>query len=170
MEQQHRRPFRLAWVAIAIGMLAIGLVIGSAMGGARAMFMANGQAGPQRWSQHALDLQQAVPNMPAMPGARGGQGFDQGGPGGQGGFAQHDRMMMMREHGGMRGGIFGMIGGLIKLVFWGLAAYLIFLAARDRWGKNRGGTPPTPPAPGGDQTSSRPGPEQPPYTGMTTNL
>jgi hypothetical protein len=185
MEQQHRRPFRLAWIAIAVGMLALGLVIGNLMGGARTMmFMSGGPMGAQRWAQQVPGVpqgpgfqqdvpQDAQPNAPAQPGwrgPRGDQGYGQAGPGFQGRYSQDGHMMAMRGHGGMRGGIFGMIGGLIKLVFWGLGAYLIFLAARDRWGKNRGGTPPPQAPAGGGQTSARPGPEEPPYTGMTTNL
>jgi uncharacterized membrane protein len=84
-------------------------------------------------------------------------GFQQG----QQGFGR-SQMMGQRGPGGMFGMIFGMIAGLFKLAFWAIALFLIVKVLRDR----RGGHGDK----GSDQTASRPGPEQPPYTGHTTNL
>jgi hypothetical protein len=71
--------------------------------------------------------------------------------------------------GGPLGLLFGLVGGLLKLAVWGVALYLLLQILRDR----RNGRGPNGPGTSGgspDQSAARPGPEEPPYTGMTTNL
>ena len=175
MEQHHKRG-KFGKLGLIIGMLAVGFVLGSFLsrGGPREGW-GDGPRGPAAWQQQMPQAPQAPQAQPApqalqapgfgpdqrMPrGWQGdpGQGMHgfQGGPGGEMGWA-HGRMGGHR-HGGFLFGIFGLIGGLIKLVFGGLAIYLIFIAIRDRLRSKHDG-------PNGDSGSS-----QAPNTGMTTSL
>jgi hypothetical protein len=176
--QHHHRGRRnkIAWIALAVGLLALGFAAGSrhssannGFPGQRGPMMGWQQNGPPQWQQGQAPTMPQPPQAAQPPQNQAGPGNAQGrqhGPmmgfqQGQQGFGRSP-MMGQRGPGGMFGMIFGMISGLFKLAFWGIALFLIVKVLRDR----RGGHGDK----GGDQTASRPGPEQPPYTGHTTNL
>ncbi|MDZ4717916.1 MAG: hypothetical protein SH847_05555 [Roseiflexaceae bacterium] len=160
------RRNKIAWIALAVGLLALGFAIGSRSGagmgwqGQRGQMMGWQQAGPgpAQWQQGQM------PNMPQPPQAAQPPQNQVGPRGPMMGWQEgsRGRMMHQRGPGGFFGLIFGIISGLFKLAFWGIALFLIVKVLRDRR-NDPGGK-------GGDQTASRPGPEQPPYTGHTTNL
>ena len=163
---------RLAWIAIALSVVALVVSLGGRMGSRwQGYYGPQGQFGPTMGYGH-MGPQQGWggPNMQQAPGApqpgpqwghRGerGQGFgnDFRRPGPLGG-----RRPMMGPGMFFFGGLM-LLGKLLKLAF---VVLLIWLGLRllrgrgdgGRWGRG-GGTPP-----------SRPGPEQEPYTGDTTQI
>lgn len=176
MEPQHNhsgRRSKIAWIALAVGLLALGFTLGSHRSGMNAGWQ--GQRGQMGWQQNNQQWQQGqMPAMPMPPQAaqapqapqaqRGPDTFQQG----PRGHMMDGHAMMMHKRGGpggFFGVIFGLISGLFKLAFWGIALFLIVKVLQDR---RNGGSGPK--GNGGDQNTPRPGPEQPPYTGHTTSL
>jgi hypothetical protein len=158
---------KLAWIAIALGGLALFVALSGRM-----------QSG---WSRfHGPQAYQVGPGMQGQFEQRGpfGPQGQQSAPQGQfeqrGPFGPRDQFMGRKPWGGPRHGFpffmlpFMLIGGLFKLLFVGL---LIWLGLR----LIRGGGPRGPGGPGpwnrGDQgPPSKNDPEQPPYTGETQQI
>jgi hypothetical protein len=152
---------RLAWIAIALSALALFISFGSMMRshaqvawGPRAAF------GPPAFTQPGDGPQ-------AVPGGKFGHRFEQR-------FQDEQRFQEFRGPGPFGGRHMGpgafffwpfmLLGKLLKLAFVVLLVWLGLRLLRGRNGGNgRWGR-------GGDQPPSRPGPEQPPYTGDTTQI
>lgn len=160
-----RRPGKLWLILAAIGLLVAGLFIGSRFGAARMMAWEGGMRGPANFQQQGQQQgHQGFWQQQQAPQQQGPQGFRQQGPRGHFGGERGER----GGRGGF-GGILGAIDGILKIVVLGASLYLLFLVWRDRQRGNggngsNGGTAEAP------QQSARPGPEEPPYTGMTTTL
>jgi hypothetical protein len=175
---------KLSWIAIALGGLALFVALSGRMQSQGGRFN-----GPQAYNRPS-----AFQARPAAPGQAGPQGQfdprgqvgpegqfdprgqfgpqDQAGPRGQfgprGGFEEQTRW------GGPRHGFplfflpFMLFGGLIKIAF---VVLLVMLGLRLIRGGGRGPWGHGPDSPPSDQTPpSRPGPEQPPYTGDTQQM
>lgn len=159
---------RLAWIAIALSALALFISFGSMMRShAQMAWGPRGGFGPPAFSQPG---QPVAPDQQFGRGPRGhfGNDFEQR-------FNQDQRFEQFRgpgPFGGRHGGPgafffwpFMLLGKLFKLAFVVLLVWLGLRLLRGRNGGNgrwgRGGDQPPP---------SRPGPEQPPYTGDTTQI
>jgi hypothetical protein len=166
----NRRRNKIAWIALAVGLVAIAFTFGSHFGGRHAMGW--------RGDSHAVAVQ-AVPAVPVAPNAPdavpGPRGFERGPMG----FAREERGFQQREFEAhsFRGrgpgfGPFGFLEQLLKIAVLGFSLFLLVQVWRDRRGGNGGGgnSGTSGGGNGGTQSSPRPNPEEPPYTGMTTNL
>jgi hypothetical protein len=177
----NRRRNKIAWIALAVGLVAIAFTMGSHIGDRRAMGL----------GMHSRPVVvQAVPAAPVAPSppdaVPGPQGFQQGQRGferGPMGFGREDRGFQQREfevhsfRGGSGSGPLGFLEQLLKIAVLGFSLFLLVQVWRDRRGGNggssnggssnggNGGS-----SNGGTQSSPRTNPEEPPYTGMTTNL
>jgi len=169
---------KLGWIAIALGGLALFVALSGHMQSNRGRFY-----GPQTY--------QAGPGAQGQAGPQGqfdprGQ-FDQqnqAGPRGQ--FGPQGRAEGRMPWGGPRHGFpffflpFMLIGGLMRIAFvvllvW-LGLRLIRGGGRGPWGRGPGGRGPWGRGPwehserGEQDPPSKPGPEQPPYTGETQQM
>ena len=143
----------------------------------RGQYGPGSQAGPGMQGQ--FDPRGQVPQVQAGPQGQFGRG-----PRGQ--FGPHGGFQGQMGWGGPHRGFpffllpFMLIGGLIKIAFVGLLIFLgirlIRGGGRGPWGRGPGGRGPWGRGPWdhsehGDQTPpSKPGPEQPPYTGDTQQM
>jgi hypothetical protein len=158
----------LGWIAIALGGLALLVALG-------------GRMQPHWVRYHGPPAFQAGPRgqfgPDAQPGPQGQFGpreqfgpWDQAGPRGQ--FGPREQFEFRRHWGGPSHGFrffffpFMLIGGLLKLLFVGL---LIWLGLRLIRGSGPSGPSSRGPS-GPSDPPSRPGPEQPPYTGDTQQM
>lgn len=172
MENNGRR---LGWIAIAIGVVALLVALTgrvSSFGWSR-----YNQFGPQpQFAQPYQNNPNVAPQAPAAPqgrmGPRGNIGPNMRGEGP--GF--HGGPMHMRGGPGWFGFFmwpFRLVGGLFKLLFWGLLIFLVIkLFQRRGWGGPRGGGR-GPDGPRNEPTQpnqSTPPSEQPPYTGETQSF
>jgi hypothetical protein len=173
MEGQHHKRGKFMKLAMLFGVFVLGIVIGGTLiGGARGGRggWEEGPRGPMGWQQMPVAPQgpQVQPGAPQQFSEeqrewRGGPGFM---PHGEQGFHGSAHMRGHWGPGGMHGrggpgfigGIFGLIGGLFKLVMTGLVIYLLAIVVRDRWFSRDKSDRDPPSAP------------QAPNTGMTTNL
>jgi hypothetical protein len=161
---------RLAWIAIALSAVALVVSLG-------------GRMGPRGHDYYAAQAPgaPAVPAAPAAPVAPQGEFGPRGEFGPQGKFGPHWKgefdqrfRQEFRGPGAFRGdrhfgpGMFFfwpfmLLGKLIKLAFVVLLIWLGLKLIRGRGNGGRWGR-------GGGEPPSRPGPEQPPYTGDTTQI
>jgi hypothetical protein len=167
---------KLGWIAIALGGLALFVALSGRMQshggryygphdyhagpGAQGQFDPRGQFGPQ---------DQAGPREQFGP-------QDQAGPRGK--FGPRDGFEGRMHWGGPRHGFpffflpFMLLGGLMRIAFvvllvW-LGLRLIRGGGRGPWGRGGGGRGPD--SRGDQDPPSKPGPEQPPYTGETQQM
>ncbi len=161
MEQTGRR---LAWIAIGISALALVVsLVSLGAGWRRQMVMVSAPPAAQGpWHERGgpPGFWRERPQPPEAPPAARGPWHERG---------EHGAFMVHRPwFVGLFALPFLLLGGLAKLLLWGLVFYLLFKLFRrgnnPSGGSGRGTPPPAPPAP------PRPGPEPPPYTGETTSL
>jgi hypothetical protein len=164
---------RLGWIAIALGGLALFVALSGRMQPSWGRYSGpQGAFGPQAYQ--AGPRGQLGPDAQVGPqgqfGPRGQFGpWDQAGPRGQ--FGPREQFEVRKHWGGHRHGFpffffpFMLIGGLLKLLFVGL---LIWLGLRLIRGGGPGG--PWGRGPSNQDPPSKPGPEQPPYTGETQQM
>jgi hypothetical protein len=173
---------KLGWIAIALGGLALFVALSGRMHSNGGSFNGpQGYNGPQTY--------QAGPGAPGQFGPQGkfdprGQ-FDQqnqAGPRGQ--FGPQGRAEGQMRWGGPRHGFpffflpFMLIGGLMRIAFVVLLVWLGLRlirggGGRGPWGRGPGGRGPWgrgPDSHGDQDPPSKPGPEQPPYTGETQQM
>ena len=171
---------KLGWIAIALGGLALFVALSGRMHSNGGFNGPQGYYGPQNF--------QAGPGAPGQAGPQGqfdprGQfgPRDQAGPRGQ--FGPHDGSEGRMRWGGPHHGFpffflpFMLIGGLMRIAFvvllvW-LGLRLIRGGGRGPWGRGPGGRGPWgrgPDSQGEQDPPSKPGPEQPPYTGETQQM
>ena len=168
---------RLAWIAIALSAVALVVSLGGRMGSRwQGYYGQPGQFGPQGYGQMGPQQGWMGPGMQQAPAApQQGPNMQQGpqwghrgqrGPGFGNDFRQQGPFGGRRPMMGPGMFFFGplmLVGALLKLAFVGLLVWLGLRLLRGRndggrWGRG-GGAPP-----------SRPGPEQEPYTGETTQI
>jgi len=179
---------KLGWIAIALGGLALIVALSGRMHSNDVRFY-----GPQGYDGGPQNFQ-AGPGMQGQFDPRGQVGpLDQARPHGQfgpqgkvdprGQFGPRQGFEDRMRWGGPRHGFpffflpFMLIGGLIKIAFvvllvW-LGLRLIRGGGRGPWGRGPGGRGPWgrgPDAHGDQDPPSKPGPEQPPYTGETQQM
>jgi len=163
MENNGRR---LGWVAIAIGVVALVVALTGRAGSFGAGRFAAHQYG-QSYAQPYQSGPNVAPQVPVAPQAPAG-------PRGKAGPDARDhghnfRGGAMPGHGGF--GFFfwpfRILGGLVRLLFWGLLIFLVIkLFQRRGWGGPRGGGR----GPQGPHNGPTPPSEQPPYTGETQSF
>ena len=179
---------KLGWIAIALGGLALFVALSGRMHSNSERFN-----GPQGYYNGPQNFQ-AGPGMQGQFDPRGQFGpDDQAGPRGQfgpqgkidprGQFGPRHGFEGRMHWGGPRHGFpffflpFMLIGGLMRIAFvvllvW-LGLRLIRGGGRGPWGRGPGGRGPWsrgPDSPGDQDRPSKPGPEQPPYTGETQQM
>ena len=163
---------RLAWIAIALSVVALVVSLGGRMGSRW-----QGYAGPPGAYGPPSGYGQMGPQGPQGWMGPQGQSGPQQGPQGQ--FGRHGmRGPRFQDDFGQQGPMGGrrpmgpgmfffwpfmLVGGLLKLAF---VVLLVWLGLRLLRGRGNGGQWNR----GGGEPPSRPGPEQPPYTGDTTQI
>jgi hypothetical protein len=173
---------KLGWIAIALGGLALFVALSGRMHSNGGSFN-----GPQGY-YNGPQTYQAGPGAPGQFGPQGkvdprGQFGPQGKVDPRGQFGPRDGFEGRMRWGGPRHGFpffflpFMLIGGLIRIAFvvllvW-LGLRLIRGGGRGPWGRGPGGRGPWgrgPDSHGDQDPPSKPGPEQPPYTGETQQM
>jgi hypothetical protein len=184
---------KLSWIAVALGGLALFVALSGRMQSHSDRFrgpLADNQPPAFQAGPRGLDPQgQFDPRGPVGPQGQFGprHGFGQAAPAGPWGqFGPHNGFEGRMRWGGPPRGFrffflpFMLIGGLLKLAFVALLIWLglrlIRGGGRGPWGRGPGGRGPwnRGPESHGERTEqdppSRPGPEQPPYTGDTQQM
>lgn len=175
---------KLSWIAIALGGLALFVALSGRMQSQGGRF-----SGPQGYNQPPAF--QSGPGAPGAPGQFDPRGQfgpqDQAGPQGQfGPQGKFDQRGQFGPRGGFEGQMraggprhgfpffflpFMLFGGLMKIAFVVLLVWLGLRLIRGGGGRGPWGRgPDSHSAPGEQNPPSRPGPEQPPYTGETQQM